>query len=145
MLFPIPFFAAHAIDWFPTSDAARQLRQSNETRASTSIPPKSQSTSPVLARSQWAAAERSRNYPKHVWSPAGGWYAQPANWKANTAVFGVVIFGITALVWKLSAEREFRHKMPEPGRFYPSRNWSKQIIEHERAQEKAALEKPQES
>ncbi|KAK4043422.1 hypothetical protein C8A01DRAFT_32548 [Parachaetomium inaequale] len=84
-------------------------------------------------------------YPKHVWSPAGGWYAQPANWKANTAVFGVVIFGITALVWKLSADREYRHKMPEQGRFYPSRNWSKQIIAHDQAQEKAALEKPQES
>ncbi|KAK4193847.1 hypothetical protein QBC35DRAFT_446183 [Podospora australis] len=60
-------------------------------------------------------------YPKHVWSPAGGWYAQPANWKVNTAVIGAVVFGITALVWNLSAEREFRHKMPEPGRFYPSR------------------------
>ncbi|KAL2200508.1 hypothetical protein P885DRAFT_74342 [Corynascus similis CBS 632.67] len=84
-------------------------------------------------------------YPKHVWSPAGGWYAQPANWKANTAIFGFVIFGITAMVWKLSAEKEYRHQMPEPGRFFPSRNWSKQIIEHERAQEKAALEKPQNS
>lgn len=60
-------------------------------------------------------------YPKHVWSPAGGWYAQPSNWKANTAVFSLAIFGVTALVWKLSAEKEFRHKMPEPGRFYPSR------------------------
>ncbi|KAM7206840.1 hypothetical protein V8F20_002546 [Naviculisporaceae sp. PSN 640] len=62
-------------------------------------------------------------YPKHVWSPAGGWYAQPNNWKANTAAFGLAIFGITALVWKLSAEREVR--------------WSKQILEHER-KEKAA-------
>ncbi|CAP70395.1 uncharacterized protein PODANS_3_4740 [Podospora anserina S mat+] len=61
-------------------------------------------------------------YPKHVWSPAGGWYAQPANWKANTAILGVCVFGITAMVWNLSAEREFRHKMPEPGRFYPSRS-----------------------
>ncbi|KAK0665884.1 hypothetical protein QBC41DRAFT_231815, partial [Cercophora samala] len=81
-------------------------------------------------------------YPKHVWSPAGGWYAQPANWKANTAILGLCVFGITAMVWNLSAEREFRHKMPEPGRFYPSRYWSKQIIEHERAQkEKAEAEK----
>ena len=38
-------------------------------------------------------------------------------------MFGVVIFGITALVWKLSADREYRHKMPEPGRFYPSRKY----------------------
>lgn len=61
------------------------------------------------------------SYPKHVWSPSGGWYAQPANWKANTAVLGLAMFGITALVWKVSAEREVRYKMPEPGRFFPSR------------------------
>ncbi|OTA63667.1 hypothetical protein K449DRAFT_381399 [Hypoxylon sp. EC38] len=73
-------------------------------------------------------------YPKHVWSPAGGWYAQPSNWKTNTAVFMGVIFGITALAWKLSAEREVRYKMPEPDRFFPSRYWTKQIREHEAAQ-----------
>ncbi|KAI5868494.1 hypothetical protein GGS23DRAFT_33716 [Durotheca rogersii] len=73
-------------------------------------------------------------YPKHVWSPSGGWYAQPKNWKTNTAVCFGVIFGITALTWNLSASREVRYKMPEPGRFYPSRNWSKQIKEYEAAQ-----------
>ncbi|RMZ11972.1 hypothetical protein D0862_02795 [Hortaea werneckii] len=49
-------------------------------------------------------------YPKHVWSPAGGWYAQPANWKQNTAVMGAVV----------------------PDRFFPSRYWSREIREHER-------------
>ena len=91
------------------------------------------------------------SYPKHVWSPSGGWYAQPHNWKANTAVMGFVIFGITALAWKVGAEREHRFKMPEPHRFFPSRkydssafpcllaysdivySWSRQIIEHEKA------------
>ncbi|MCJ1332887.1 hypothetical protein MMC10_009581 [Thelotrema lepadinum] len=72
-------------------------------------------------------------YPKHVWSPAGGWYAQPANWRANTAIMAVVIFGFTAAIWNISAEREHRHKMPEPGKFFPSRWWSKQIMEHEKA------------
>ncbi|KAI0159068.1 hypothetical protein BJ166DRAFT_322031 [Pestalotiopsis sp. NC0098] len=62
-------------------------------------------------------------YPKHVWSPTGGWYTQPSNWKANTAVFSLVVLGITGLAWKLSADREFRHKMPEPGRFFPSRKY----------------------
>ncbi|RYP19285.1 hypothetical protein DL767_009674 [Monosporascus sp. MG133] len=76
-------------------------------------------------------------YPKHVWSPAGGWYAQPSNWKTNTAIFTGVIVGITALAWKLSAEREYRHKMPEQGRFFPSRYWSKQIKQHE-AEQKAS-------
>ncbi|KAK0715805.1 hypothetical protein B0H67DRAFT_645503 [Lasiosphaeris hirsuta] len=82
-------------------------------------------------------------YPKHVWSPSGGWYAQPVNWKANTAIAGLVIFGITACAWKLSAELEYRHKMPEPDRFFPSRYWSRQIIEYEKEQRelKAAKEK----
>ena len=63
----------------------------------------------------------SNSYPKHVWSPAGGWYAQPANWKANTAILGLVVVGITAIAWNISAERETRDRMPEKGRFYPSR------------------------
>ena len=60
-------------------------------------------------------------YPKHVWSPAGGWYGQPKNWKANTAFFALVIAGLTGIAWKVSAEREVRYQMPEPDRFYPSR------------------------
>ncbi|KAL8371999.1 hypothetical protein RB595_001690 [Gaeumannomyces hyphopodioides] len=71
-------------------------------------------------------------YPKHVWSPSGGWYARPSNWKANTAVSLVAIAGVTAIVWKISADLEDRPRMPEKGRFYPSRYWSKQVIEHER-------------
>ncbi|KAI1503900.1 hypothetical protein F5X99DRAFT_406579 [Biscogniauxia marginata] len=73
-------------------------------------------------------------YPKHVWSPAGGWYTQPANWKLNTVIFSGVVFGIAALAFNLSAEREFRHQMPEPHRFFPSRYWSKQVKEYEAAQ-----------
>ncbi|OJD32018.1 uncharacterized protein BKCO1_4200028 [Diplodia corticola] len=73
-------------------------------------------------------------YPKHVWSPAGGWYSQPKNWKGNTAIMGGVVIGITSLAWYTSAQREYRSKFPEPGRFFPSRYWSKQIIEHERDQ-----------
>jgi hypothetical protein len=65
-----------------------------------------------------------------------------------------VIIGLTAMVWKVSAEREVRTRFPEKGRFFPSRwfvfhrnclrerpcysrriRWSKQIIEHERAVE----------
>jgi hypothetical protein len=60
-------------------------------------------------------------YPKHVWSPAGGWYTQPKNWKVNTAVMLTAVVGVTALAWKYSAENEFRTKFPEEGRFYPSR------------------------
>ncbi|EXJ81714.1 hypothetical protein A1O1_07779 [Capronia coronata CBS 617.96] len=73
-------------------------------------------------------------YPKHIWSPAGGWYGQPKNWKANTAVFGVIIAACAGLAWKVSAEREHRYRMPEREAFFPSRYWSKQIIEHDKAQ-----------
>jgi hypothetical protein len=62
-----------------------------------------------------------RRYPKEVWSPAGGWYSRPANWKANTAVMGAFVIGIAAMAFSLSADREHRDKMPEPGRFFPSR------------------------
>ena len=67
---------------------------------------------------------------------------------------GVVVLGITAIAFSISAEREFRPRMPEKGRFFPSRQygqsfslqlgcanadvvwsrWSKQIREHERAE-----------
>lgn len=65
--------------------------------------------------------DRSYRYPKHVWSPAGGWYTQPANWKANTAVFGAVLLGFVAITWNSSAHREHRDFMPRADRFYPSR------------------------
>jgi len=68
-----------------------------------------------------------------------------------------VIFGFTALAWKVSAEREVRYRMPEPDRFFPSRkyaevyvfrtisntdpnvSWSRQIIEHEKAKKNITL------
>ncbi|KAJ4165320.1 hypothetical protein LMH87_006956 [Akanthomyces muscarius] len=68
-------------------------------------------------------------YPKHVWSPAGGWYAQPANWRGNTLIAGAVIFGIVAVTWKFGADREKWAHKPQPGEWYPSRNWSKQLIQ----------------
>ncbi|KAF7190069.1 hypothetical protein HII31_08400 [Pseudocercospora fuligena] len=73
-------------------------------------------------------------YPKHVWSPAGGWYSQPANWKQNTAIMFGVVIGIAAMVGNLSAEREHRWTMPRPDRFFPSRYWSTQIREYEKEQ-----------
>jgi hypothetical protein len=78
---------------------------------------------PVRADRQLrASAELTPSrYPKHVWSPAGGWYAQPANWKANTAVVGLALGSIVGMAWMLSANREYRDKMPERHRFFPSR------------------------
>lgn len=61
------------------------------------------------------------SYPTHVWSPAGGWYAQPSNWKFNTFVIGSTALGLAALLFNYSAQHEHRDKFPEPGRFFPSR------------------------
>ncbi|KAI0089445.1 hypothetical protein BDY19DRAFT_889584, partial [Irpex rosettiformis] len=47
-------------------------------------------------------------YPKEVWSPAGGWWTRPANWKANTAVVAAGIAAIVYGTWTVSAEREVR-------------------------------------
>ncbi|KAF4513024.1 hypothetical protein G6O67_000348 [Ophiocordyceps sinensis] len=68
-------------------------------------------------------------YPKHVWSPSGGWYAQPANWRANTLIAGVVVAGALAVTWKFSAERETWTRKPEPGEWFPSRHWSRQLVD----------------
>ncbi|RUP52205.1 hypothetical protein BC936DRAFT_137741 [Jimgerdemannia flammicorona] len=64
-------------------------------------------------------------YPKEVWSPAGGWWAQPKTWKSNTVVVALGMAVTCAGVWRLSAEREWRHK--EPIRWIPSMMWSKQF------------------
>ncbi|TGZ82868.1 hypothetical protein EX30DRAFT_394133 [Ascodesmis nigricans] len=77
-------------------------------------------------------------YPKHVWSPAGGWYSQPSNWRANTLVMVGVIATCAAFAWKVSAERERRYVMPDPDRFYPSRWWTRQIREYEQARREEA-------
>ncbi|KZZ91164.1 hypothetical protein AAL_06905 [Moelleriella libera RCEF 2490] len=68
-------------------------------------------------------------YPKHVWSPAGGWYAQPSNWRANTLVAAATIVGVVAVTWKFSAERESWARKPESGDWHPSRHWSKQLVQ----------------
>ncbi|KAK0431353.1 uncharacterized protein ARMOST_12691 [Armillaria ostoyae] len=69
-------------------------------------------------------------YPKYVWSPAGGWWVQPSNWKANTAVVATGIFAIAYLVGSLSAAREQRPIAPK--KWIPSMLWAKQYQEAEK-------------
>ncbi|GAA5914941.1 hypothetical protein JCM8208_000779 [Rhodotorula glutinis] len=64
-------------------------------------------------------------YPKEVWSPAGGWWTRPANWKSST---GLVFLGVglaTYGVWSYSARKEWRHT--EPTRPIPSMMWARQF------------------
>lgn len=56
--------------------------------------------------------------PKHIWSPAGGWWSRPKNWASNTAICAVGIVGVTAWVWSISARLETRDR--QPTRWIPS-------------------------
>lgn len=62
------------------------------------------------------------DYPKGVWSPAGGWYADPKHWRRGTAL---VVAGMAVVAFKIfstSARLETRHAAP--ARPIPSRRWS---------------------
>jgi hypothetical protein len=37
-----------------------------------------------------------------------------------TAIMGAFVIGVAAVAFSISADREYRDKMPEPGRFFPS-------------------------
>ncbi|KAF9285070.1 hypothetical protein BGZ72_009736 [Mortierella alpina] len=68
-------------------------------------------------------------YPKHVWSPTGGWWTQPTNWKANTAVAVGISATIVAAAWKFSAQNEERHMRPKG--WIPSQMWAKEFQDGE--------------
>ncbi|RKP09085.1 hypothetical protein THASP1DRAFT_14723, partial [Thamnocephalis sphaerospora] len=63
-------------------------------------------------------------YPKEVWSPAGGWWGQPANWRRNTFITALGIAGISVLLFRYSAKNEWRHR--DPNGWIPSMLWAKQ-------------------
>ncbi|CAN0542460.1 unnamed protein product, partial [Scytosiphon promiscuus] len=49
---------------------------------------------------------RHFHFPKHVWSPAGGWWANPPNWKRNTGFAFVGISLAFMAIAKISSDRE---------------------------------------
>lgn len=63
------------------------------------------------------------DYPKGVWSPTGGWYADPKNWRRNTLFAFVFMAASATYVFKKSAELEQRPIAPI--RHIPSQNWCK--------------------
>ncbi|KAI9137063.1 hypothetical protein BKA69DRAFT_64549 [Paraphysoderma sedebokerense] len=63
-------------------------------------------------------------YPKWVWSPTGGWYSQPKAWKTNTFIMATAMAGAVALIWKFSAEKEWRYQQPTG--WIPSMMWARQ-------------------
>ena len=48
-------------------------------------------------------------YPKHVWSWSGGWWANPARWKGNTAVAAGVLMVASAAVWAYGSSIEKKY------------------------------------
>ena len=67
-----------------------------------------------------------------VWSPAGGWYPDPPNWRRNTALalLGTAILGY--FVFRESARREERYRPAT--HFIPSELWSHNVPKREEAE-----------
>ncbi|KIY69056.1 hypothetical protein CYLTODRAFT_409919 [Cylindrobasidium torrendii FP15055 ss-10] len=78
-------------------------------------------------------------YPKYVWSPAGGWWGQPKNWKVNTLVVSVGIGAISLALFDYSTKREvcciyvprmgkysqvLQERYIAPKKWIPSQLWS---------------------
>jgi hypothetical protein len=47
-------------------------------------------------------------YPKWVWSPSGGWWPTPANWKRNSAIYVVVALSFAALAASICEKKTVR-------------------------------------
>ena len=47
-------------------------------------------------------------YPKWVWSPVGGWWCSPPNWRRNTAITAAGLVLTVGYVWSWSAALEVR-------------------------------------
>jgi len=66
-------------------------------------------------------------YVPKVWSPTGGWWANPAHWKRNTGVAFVTIGFLCANLFRISAEKERRPIAPY--KHCPSQRWAKHAKE----------------
>lgn len=62
------------------------------------------------------------DYPPHVWSPAGGWYADPRRWRRGTLLVAGAMAAAGAYIFRTSARLETRHGAP--ARAIPSARWA---------------------
>ena len=67
-------------------------------------------------------------YPKWVWSPAGGWWCEPKNWKRNTAMMAGAWAVAAALLARFSMANERRIAAPADYPI-PSQFWCKHAVE----------------
>ncbi|CAM9281966.1 unnamed protein product [Choristocarpus tenellus] len=70
---------------------------------------------------------RHFHYPKYVWSPSGGWWNNPANWRQNTVVAFLCIGVTCAGIFKISTDKERRPIAPHFP--IPSQRWCKHAKE----------------
>ncbi|KAG7094564.1 hypothetical protein E1B28_005392 [Marasmius oreades] len=68
-------------------------------------------------------------YPKSVWSPAGGWWTRPSNWKSNTTIFSLGATAILYGVFQLSSAKEHRYILPKKDGDSWTFSFSKQLRE----------------
>jgi len=66
-------------------------------------------------------------YPKWVWTPAGGWWCNPPNWKRNTMIAGVVWVGVLGVCASFSSNNERRPLKPMAYPI-PSQFWCKHAV-----------------
>ena len=75
-------------------------------------------TTPLPARFLLFFFDRSAHFScmmsrtVEIWSPAGGFFADPKNWRRNTVVAAVGIATVAAFIFKKSTSLEERHAMP---------------------------------
>ncbi|KAG7669970.1 hypothetical protein Ndes2526B_g06343 [Nannochloris sp. 'desiccata'] len=69
-----------------------------------------------------AGGDGGLHVPKEIWSPAGGFYADPRKWKRNTFVVAGAIALAAAYIFSKSTQMEERHATPT--RPIPSQKWA---------------------
>ena len=67
------------------------------------------------------------SYIFKVWSPAGGWWSNPTQWKRNTSIAGGVVGVIAIGIFYVSSSLE-RRPVPPRTRI-PSQAWCKHAVE----------------
>ena len=58
-------------------------------------------------------------YPKYVWSPSGGWWCDPPNWKRNTVVAAIISLTIAATVYVKTRKYEVSKAIDSLASFAP--------------------------
>ncbi len=93
----------------PPSTPARGRARDDSLRISLLTSPARAVPSTRLPRSRIA---RVLIHNVEIWSPAGGFFADPKNWRRNTVVAAVGIATVAAIIFKKSTSLEERHAMP---------------------------------